>query len=151
MIIIVHSKERRKKCSLTPIMDWPEFTFYDDLDYEIPENALILHPEGAPLTKEDRGRTIVLIDATWKYFKKMFNRDPHLKQYETRSVPGVLTAYPRQSKFKKHPPNYLASIEVVFCVGRILGKEEYIRTINEYYFKDEFLKLNGIDTKSLYQ
>jgi len=151
MIIIVHSKERRKKCSLTPIRDMPGFTFYDDLNYDIPDNALMLHPEGAPLTKEDGDRPIVLIDATWKYFKKIFNRDPKLKEYETRSVPETLTAYPRQSKFRTHPPNYLASIEVIFCVGMILGKEEYIRTIDEYYFKDEFLELNGMDEKSLYQ
>ncbi len=32
--------------------------------------------------------------------------------------PKVLTAYPRQSKFKTHPSNYLASIEVIFCVGK---------------------------------
>ena len=145
MIVIVHSKERRKKCSLTPILDLPGFDFYDDTDYVIPEDALMLHPEGPPLTAEDRGRPIVLIDATWKYFQKMFNRDPALKDYERRSVSGVLTAYPRQSRFKHHPPNYLASIEVIYCVGRILGKEEYLAVIDEYFFKREFLVLNGYE------
>jgi pre-rRNA-processing protein TSR3 len=144
MIIIVHTKERRKKCSLTPIRRLPGFTFYDDLNYVIPENALLLHPDGPPLTKEDGRRPLVLIDATWKYFKKIFNRDPHLKTYETRSIPRTLTAYPRQSQFKKHPPHYLASIEVIYCVGRILGKKEYLRVLEEYHFKREFLEKNGL-------
>ena len=47
--------------------------------------------------------------------------------------------------FKTHPPNYLASIEVIYCVGRILGKEEYLRVIDEYYFAEEFLELNGFE------
>lgn len=114
-----------------------------DTDYTLPEDALLLHPDGPPLSIEDKDRPLVLIDATWKYFRKIFNRDPSLNDYETRSIPEVITAYPRQSKFREHPKHYLASIEVIYLCGRILRKQEYLDVLDHYYFAEDFLRANG--------
>ena len=142
MIIILHTSEVRKKCSLAPIRDYPGLTFYDETNYIVPETSLLLHPDGPPLMDTDRDRPVILIDAIWKNYNKIYKGDLKLNSLETRSIKGFVTAYPRKGRKRPHPSNYLASIEVIFCCGVILNRPGYLGVLDHYYFKDEFLSLN---------
>jgi ribosome biogenesis protein Tsr3 len=146
MIIILHSHEDRKKCSLSPIRDLPQFTYFPDTKFTLPEKALILHPDGPPLDHNDRDRDLVLIDATWKYHQRIMNREPVLATFEQRSIEGFTTVFPRKDRAgKSHPTNYLASIEVIIATGLILQRSEYTDVIKYYHFGEEFLSVNKIE------
>jgi len=144
MHIILHTKEERKKCTLAGIREEPSFTFSSENDHEVGTGALLLHPRGSPLTGEDRTREFVLLDATWKNYLKLLQRDPVLSGLERRSIQGYVTAYPRKGKKAPHPENHLASIEVIIAVGLILRIPEYSRLLDTYHFRKEFMKKNRI-------
>lgn len=145
MFIILHTKEERKKCTLSRIRGNPSFTISTEHDHSVGEDALLLHPQGRPLTSADLGRDLVLLDATWKNFTTLLRRDPILSELERRSISGFLTAYPRKCRRIRHPDHHLASIEVIIAVGLILGIPEYSRLLDSYHFRDEFMEKNGMD------
>lgn len=149
MIIIVHSKEERKKCSLSPIRDDPSFTFYSEEDFSIPDNVVLLHPDGNPLGPEDRDKELVLLDATWGYYEKLVRRDDRLKKLGRRSIAGFVTAYPRKGRKRPHPQNHLASIEVIIAAGILLGDPQLLRVMEKYHFGTDFLRKNHISKEFL--
>jgi len=149
MIIIIHTKEERKKCSLSPIRDDPNFTFYSEVDPSIPDNSVLLHPDGLPLVPEDSNKELILLDATWGYYDKLVRRDDRLRKLERRSITGFVTAYPRKGRKRPHPENHLASIEVIIAAGIILRDPKLLRILERYYFTSEFLAKNHISQESI--
>lgn len=145
MIIIIHQREERKKCSLTPIRDMSCFTIQSDREYDLPDNAILLHPDGPMLSQDDDDRELVLVDATWKDFRKFMNREPEFQEIPIRSISGMKTAYPRKPKKGVHPSHHLASIEVIFCAGFILDRSDYMGVIEHYHFRDRFIEINGLE------
>jgi ribosome biogenesis protein Tsr3 len=144
MRIILHTREERKKCTLAGIRSNTAFTFIEHTRHEVDPGALFLHPDGSPLTRADRGRDLVLLDATWRDFTKLLRRDPVLAGLERRSIRGFVTAYPRKGRRFPHPEDHLASIEVIIAAGLILGIPEYADLLDSYHFRDAFMEMNGL-------
>jgi len=143
--IIRHHTEPRKKCSLTPLENRKDLIFFSDKDIDKLDfnGKIILHPDGEPLTKKDKNKQIVLIDAYWKKAYSMYNRIiiNQKAKVELRSINGFKTAYPRKSKFYKEPENGLASAECLFAVYLIFGKYDE-SLLDGYYWKKQFLEKN---------
>jgi len=102
----------------------------------------MLDIEAPPLTKADAGRPLLLIDATWRYAKKMCAFVETCGFIEKRSLPGeFVTAYPRCQEDCPDPSAGLASIEALYIAFHILGLEkDYL--LNGYHWKDQFLEKN---------
>ena len=142
MKIILHPQEDRKKCTISGLRENPALAFLPAGTKAIPEDGFLLHPDGEPLISSDAGCELILVDATWKYFGRMMNRYPDLEKLEKRRSDGFETVYPRKGRNGPHPPNYLASIEVIISAGLILGRKEYMDVLDEYHFREAFLERN---------
>ena len=113
-IIIRHVKERRSKCSLTPLEGRADLVFHRARPgWEFVVSGFTVLGLDAPvLSKADVGRPFLLLDSTWR-------RLPELERCLVgvpvrRSLPTVQTAYPRVSKVAQDPLGGLASVEALF-------------------------------------
>lgn len=137
--ILYHPKERLSKCTLRPLWGRDGFTIttWPNTDV-IPKDVLLLHPEGQPITTADAGRSILLVDGTWRQAMRM---GKHLTHFEYRSIPDFRTAFPRKSKVFTDPDGGLASSEALFCAALLMG--EYDPSwLKGYYWREEFVARN---------
>lgn len=138
-VIIRHPKERRSKCSLTPLEGKPGFEFLvwsRELAFEATGHTLLC-VDAPPLTPADGGRPLLVLDATWRRLKQMQGciRGTPVR----RSIPsGVSTAYPRVSRYGDDPAGGLASVEALFVARALLGRWEP-DLLAEYHWGAEFL------------
>jgi pre-rRNA-processing protein TSR3 len=137
--ILYHPKERLSKCTLRPLWGRDGFTIttWPNTDV-IPEDVLLLHPDGKPITTADAGRAILLVDGTWRQALKM---GKHLTHFEYRSIPNFRTAFPRKSKVFTDPDGGLASSEALFCAALLMGEHDE-SWLEGYYWREEFLARN---------
>ena len=137
--IVRHRRERRRKCSLTPLEDHPAFRFYgypgDTPDFT---DHVRLALTGPPLGVADRDRPILVLDATWRLAEPMERR---YAEVEPRSLPPLVTAYPRVSKVREDPEGGLASIEALIAAYHILGRD-LAHLIQSYPLASPFLAKN---------
>jgi rRNA small subunit aminocarboxypropyltransferase len=142
-LVIRDGRESTKKCSIWRLRGLPGLeirSWIRDAGIDALGGAL-LHPEGAPLTGADRGRTLVLLDSSWRHLP-MLIRDLR-GEFVLRSIPGGFeTAYPRRSKNSADPGSGLASVEALFVASAILG-EPRADLLEGYPFADEFLERNA--------
>jgi pre-rRNA-processing protein TSR3 len=148
-LILRDHRENRKKCTLTPLEGREGFTFVRLGPEEsfLLDSGLILDVEGAPLRAEDRELVreapIVVVDGSWaragKVLARLRMRSGAL--LERRSIPGIVTAYPRRSKLFQDPPAGLASIEAIYAVSAIL-LEPRPDLLRDYHWAAEFLARN---------
>lgn len=144
--VIRHPKERRSKCSLTPLEGRPDVSFYKARPgWTFDMTGFTVLALGAPVLSEaDAGRPLLLLDSTWRL----------LPQVEAclygegifRTLPSVETAYPRVSKIASDPLGGLASVEALYLAKLLLGERDD-RLLEAYYWKDTFietLKRSGI-------
>ena len=137
-IIYRHRRENLKKCSLTGLENHPDLQFYTYPIDPLPNlsNYCLLTPDGKPLTAEDKG--LFLIDATWKLAAIMQKQLP--ANMPCRSLPAAFqTAYPR----RPNPPQGLASIEALY-IAHLITKKNINNLLDNYYWKDLFLKKNSL-------
>ena len=140
VVIIRHPKEKIAKCSLRNLHDREGFEFFKahpDFHFDA-SGHLLLTMEGPPLSQEDRGHPLLLLDSTWRLLPQLLRclRGNPLR----RSIPTkIRTAYPRFSKLTPDPPQGLASIEALYVAKRILGDDDP-SLLEGYYWKDSFLK-----------
>ncbi|MGJ8640431.1 MAG: hypothetical protein ACSHYA_13675 [Opitutaceae bacterium] len=137
--IIRHPKERRSKCSLTPLEGRPDFSFYRArLGWEFDMTGFTVLALGAPeMSEADAGRPLLLLDSTWRL----------LPQIESclagngvrRTLPAVPTAYPRISKISDNPLGGLASIEALYLAKLLVGERDD-SLLDSYYWRDPFLE-----------
>ena len=136
--IIRHSKERRSKCSLTPLEGRKEISFHRaraGWTFD-PTGFTVLGLEAPTLSSADVGRPLLLLDSTWRL----------LPQLETclvgtgvrRSLPSIQTAYPRVSKIAHDPLGGLASVEALYFAQFLLGNED-ISILDEYHWRETFI------------
>lgn len=136
--IIRHPREKRAKCSLTPLEGRADLRFlkagpgfvFDAAD------CTVLDPEGPELTEADAGRELLLLDSTWRLL-------PSLRRCLRgagvfRSLPAVPTAYPRRSKLEPDPPTGLASVEALYLARLLLGDRDD-SLLDHYRWRGEFL------------
>lgn len=145
-VILQHARENIKKCTLTPLRYKKEVHFYtypsDLLKLKNHHPFVLLDFEGPVLSPPDSQWPILLIDATWRYAKKMKKALPSELVWVARSLPSSFsTAYPRKQTDCLNPDRGLASVEALYLAYYLMGYrvEELLQ---DYYWKDLFLERN---------
>jgi pre-rRNA-processing protein TSR3 len=141
VLILRDPREAVQRCSLTPLRGRPGFRF---VRYE-PELELdaagrvLLHPEGEPLSADDAGAGLLLVDCSWRRVDSLLRTvrgDP-----PRRRLPELRTAYPRKSRTFPDPARGLASIEALYAAVAILwGPRPDL--LEGYRWAEEFLAAN---------
>lgn len=138
-MVVRHPKERRSKCSLTPLEGRQEIEFYrarkgwsfDATGY------IVLALDAPQLSSDDAGRPLLLLDSTWRLLPQLeacIYGEPL-----RRSLPQVRTAYPRISKIAVDPCAGLASVEALFFARLLLGDRDD-GLLAAFHWRDAFLE-----------
>lgn len=142
--VIRHRLENLKKCTLRGLENRSDFAFISYPYQALPPlaNYIVLSLEAPPLTEADANYGLLVLDATWRYAKKMFEPLRAQPQFLYRSLPShYRTAYPRRQQDCPDPCRGLASIEAIYLSYLIL-KRDTLGLLDNYYWKDQFLKIN---------
>lgn len=142
-VIVRHSRENPRKCSVLPLRGRPDVVL---LGYPVkvpPDLAgyVRLAAEGPELSAADAGCGLLLLDGSWRWAEAMTRDFAHVPP---RSLHGVKTAYPRVSKLGTDPDNGLASVEALYAAYRLLGRPTE-GLLDHYHWRLEFLRLNSWD------
>jgi pre-rRNA-processing protein TSR3 len=142
-VIVRHSHENPRKCSILPLRDRPDLVLlnYPVRDRPPLEGYLRLAAEGPPLTAADAACGVLLLDGSWRWAASMTQS---FLDVPPRSLSGYQTAYPRVSKLGTDPDNGLASVEALFVAYHILGRAT-AGLLDHYRWAAEFLRLNGLE------
>jgi pre-rRNA-processing protein TSR3 len=140
-IIVVHPKEKRRKCTVEPLRGKEGFVFwkFPHLGPESLDGYVRLGFDGPQLSRADADRGLLILDGTWRLTQAM---EPAFGHVPPRSLPPWKTAYPRLSKMFQNPEGGLATIEAVFAAHQILGRNT-AGILDGYHWAADFLKLNG--------
>ena len=141
-VIVRHTKENPRKCSILPLRGRPDLVF---LNYPVRvrpplEGYIRLAADGPELTAADADRGLLLLDGSWRWAAAM-TRD--FADVPPRSLSGWRTAYPRVSKLGTDPDNGLASVEALYVAYRILGRPTD-GLLDHYRWAADFLRANGL-------
>ncbi len=144
-IIVVHPREKRRKCTVAHLRGAPGFVFwkFPKTGSEPLDNYVRLGLDGPPLSRADADRGLLILDGTWRLAQRM---EPTFAQVPARSLPPIKTAYPRSSKVFDDPDQGLATIEALYAAYRILGRD-CSGLLDEYRWKEEFLRINSWDSE----
>lgn len=142
-VILRSPKENPKKCSIVPLRGRPgllviEFPPTQPLDLT---GYVRLAADGPPLSRDDAGSGILLLDASWRRAEAMNQAFRHVPP---RSLRGFVTAYPRSSKLGTDPENGLASVEALYLALRTLGRSTE-GLLDHYRWAADFLAANRFD------
>ncbi len=140
-VILRHRKENLKKCSLRGLESRADCRFLTYPTDPIPDlsSYVILTMDAPLLSESDRAQGLFLVDATWRYAAKMCE---NLPEGNRRSLPRLLTAYPRYQTACPDPDAGLASIEALYA-AYLLTSRNPEGLLDHYHWKDAFLKLNA--------
>ncbi len=102
---------------------------------------ILLHPDAPALAPEDglEGAGLLILDSSWTRLPNLVERvvgDPM-----RRSLPKLVTAYPREGKIIKNPEGGLASVEALFAALCVLGHRDE-SLLDQYHFAGDFLARN---------
>lgn len=150
-IVLRHRKENLKKCSLRGLESRKDFLFYTYPNAVLPnlDGYILLTLEAPPLNKRDFNRGLFIVDATWRHAANMIKAVDKIEGMIPRSIPDEYrTAYPRRQNDCPDPTRGLASIEAIFIAYRLLGRD-VSGLLENYYWEDDFLKLNRESLTSL--
>jgi len=139
-IIVVHPKERRRKCTMEPLRGRPGFVFwrFPRLGPQPLDNYVQLGLNAPPLTRQDADKGLLILDGTWRLVERMAPAFAHVPR---RSLPQCRTAYPRSSKLFEDPEEGLATIEALYLAYRILGRDTR-GLLDGYRWARQFLDRN---------
>lgn len=141
ILIVVRRGEDPAKCTVRPLRGTPglEFLPYPLRSQPDLSRHLLLAPDAPPLSPEDAGRPLLLLDASWRHAAKMRKS---VEPGEARSIPpGWKTAYPRRSKTHADPDAGLATVEALFAALCTLGFRDD-SLLRFYPWRAAFLELN---------
>jgi len=139
-LIVVHPREKKSKCTVRPLAGLPGFEFRRyPLRVPIPAGYVRLGLDGPPLSAADAAAGLLILDGTWRWAEKM---ESQLAEIPVRSLPPLLTAYPRTSKVFDDPAAGLATVEAVYAALRILGRPVE-DVLSHYHWREEFLNRNA--------
>ena len=146
-VIVRHSHENPRKCSVLPLRGRPDLVF---LPYPVRQRPPLagyvrLSADGPPLTAADAPSGLLLLDGSWRWAASM-TRD--FVDVPPRSLSGWRTAYPRSSKQGTDPDNGLASVEALFAAYHILGRPT-AGLLDHYRWAAEFLRGNGLEDQGI--
>lgn len=136
--IIRHPKEKRSKCSLTPLEGRVDIEYFKAREgWSFDMSGFTVLTLGAPeLSVEDAGRPLLLLDSTWRLLPQL--EACLVGQGERRTLPAVQTAYPRVSKIAQDPHGGLASVEALYLAKLLLGERDD-SLLAAYYWREIFL------------
>lgn len=139
IIVIRHPKERRSKCSLTPLEGRADIRFCRARPgWTFDATGFTVLALGAPiLSAEDCGRSLLLLDSTWRLVPQL--KACLLGEGVCRTLPAVPSAYPRTSKIAEDPTGGLASVEALFLTKVLLGERDDTLLAN-YHWRSQFLE-----------
>ena len=140
-IIVVHPREKRKKCTVAPLRGASGFVFwkFPKRGPEPLDGYVRLGLNGPLLSSADAGCGLLVLDGTWRLAERMEQAFAHIP---VRSLPSLQTAFPRTSKVFVDPHGGLATIEAIYAAYRLLGRD-CRGLLDQYRWKEEFLRLNG--------
>ncbi|HYV37384.1 MAG TPA: hypothetical protein VE988_16875 [Gemmataceae bacterium] len=144
-IIVRHSKENPRKCSILPLRGRPGILI---LGYPVRESPDLtgyvrLAADGPELSAADAVHGLLLLDGSWRWAGAMTSA---FEQVPPRSLHGYKTAYPRVSKLGTDPDNGLASVEALYVAHRIMGRPTE-GLLDHYHWREDFLRLNGFEVE----
>jgi pre-rRNA-processing protein TSR3 len=141
-VIVRHSHENPRKCSILPLRGRPDVIFLQHPVAQRPplEGYVRLAAEGEPLSTADAACGLLLLDGSWRWADAMTRG---FLDVPPRSLRGFRTAYPRVSKLGTDPDNGLASIEALYLAYHILGRPT-AGLLDHYRWAEEFLRLNNL-------
>ena len=136
--IIRHVKERRSKCSLTPLEGREDVSFlrarpgwtFDATGFTV------LGLDAPVLSSADVGRPLLLLDSTWRLLPQL--ESCLVGTGVRRSLPSVQTAYPRVSKIAHDPLGGLASVEALYFAQYLLGTAD-VTILDQYHWREPFI------------
>ncbi|MGJ8654792.1 MAG: hypothetical protein ACSHX8_16145, partial [Opitutaceae bacterium] len=137
--IIRHPKERRSKCSLTPLEGREDLSFHRArLGWTFDMTGFTVLALGAPeMSEADAGRPILLLDSTWRLLPQV--EACLVGEGVRRTLPAVPTAYPRISKIAEDPMGGLASVEALYLARLLIGERDD-ELLSSYHWRNEFLE-----------
>jgi pre-rRNA-processing protein TSR3 len=137
-VIIRHPRERRSKCSLTPLEGREDLTFFkarEGWEFD-PTGYTVLALDAQILSGDDAQRPLLILDSTWRLLPQV---EACLSAGAVRrSLPAATTAYPRMSKIDKDPMGGLASVEALYLARLLIGARDDT-LLDDYYWRDSFL------------
>lgn len=140
--VVIHPREKRSKCSVWPLRGRPDFEFLRYPKQRVAGGAtdcVRLSFGGRLLSPADAGKTIIVLDATWRHAARM---ESDYADVPVRGLsPAWRTAYPRNSKLFRDPDGGLASVEAVYAAYRALGLDT-AGLLDHYPWRERFLELN---------
>jgi pre-rRNA-processing protein TSR3 len=144
-VIVRHTRENPRKCSVLPLRGRPDLLF---LNYPVAqrpplEGYVRLAADGPELSLADASAGLLLLDGSWRWAASM-TRD--FADVPPRSLHGWRTAYPRVSKQGTDPDNGLASVEALAVAYHLLGRS-LDGLLDHYRWAAAFLSLNGLDAR----
>ena len=141
-IIVRHSHENPRKCSVLPLRGRPDLVFVPYPVRKRPplKGYIRLSACGPLLTAADAASGLLLLDGSWRWAVAM-TRD--FRDVPPRSLTGWRTAYPRVSKRGTDPDNGLASVEALYVAYRLLGRPT-AGLLDHYRWAEAFLSANGL-------
>lgn len=136
--IIRHVKERRSKCSLTPLEGREDVIFlraragwtFDATGFTV------LGLDAPIISSADVSRPLLLLDSTWRLLPQL--ESCLVGTVIRRSLPSIQTAYPRVSKIAHDPHGGLASIEALYLAQYLLGTAD-VSILEEYHWRERFI------------
>ena len=139
-VIVRHSHENPKKCSVLPLRGRADVVFCNYPLKERPnlEGYVRLAADGPPLSAADADQGLLLLDGSWRWADAMTQA---FLDVPPRSLSGWTTAYPRVSKQGTDPDNGLASVEALYIAYHILGRPTE-GLLDHYHWREGFLRLN---------
>lgn len=139
-IIVVHPKERRAKCTVRPLRYREGFRFcnYPRVP-TIPPGYVRLGLGGPLLSAADAGAGLLFLDGTWRLAGRM---EALVADVPVRTLPPLVTAYPRTSKVSEDPASGLATVEAVYAAYRLLGRPT-AGLLDHYHWAEEFVARNA--------
>ena len=140
-IIVVHSRENRRKCSVEPLRSDPRFLFWTwpARGVEPLDRYVRLGIGGPLLSPADQSAGLFVLDANWKLAPRM---ERQYAELPVRSLPPYVTAYPRAAKDESDPHGGLATIEAIHAAFVELGRDP-TGLLDRYRWADEFLARNA--------
>jgi pre-rRNA-processing protein TSR3 len=140
-IIVVHPREKRRKCTVEPLRGRAGFVFWT-FPQPGPESLagyVRLGLGGPLLTGADREAGLLVLDGTWKLASAI---EPAFAGLPVCSLLPWRTAYPRTSKLFVDPAGGLATIEALYAAFVQMGRDPS-GLLDGYHWRDEFLAANG--------
>jgi len=143
-LILRHRKENLKKCTLHSLENRRDFVFYTYPQAVMPDltDYVLLTLEAPPLTIDDQGNGLLVIDGTWRYAERMMRWLGPLPNVKRRCLPKhYRTAYPRKQTDCCDPERGLASIEAVYIAYWLLNRSVE-GLLENYYWEKAFITQN---------